>query len=238
MCGGHYQLRAVASNLGSFKLASQQKRGEKKEMEEELGLGLLDAMIHKSTKAGTVLRNVLHARMCTAAKGTCHVPNCYALKKLLRHCVQCRLNVNADGASECSISGCKTVRALLDHMLACHANTSVARAQGREGPPCIICTVANVEEYQQRLRSDSSASSASSHSSTTTNQSPDSYSSPAFSRRSEDRFRSSHSSPSEEEGEGDRLERIQSFRPSWFDMDECGDCVASGLVSTGGPETA
>jgi len=193
-------------------------------------------MIHKSTKAGTVLRNVLHARMCIGGKTCQLVPNCHALKKLLRHCVQCRLNVNTDVASECSISGCKTVRALLDHMLACHANTSVARAQGREGPPCIICTVANVEEYQ-RLRSDSSSSSASSQSSSTTNQSPDSFSSPVYSRRSEDRFRASHSTPSEEEGEGGRLEHIQSFRPSWFDMDECADCDSSVVASTGGPET-
>jgi hypothetical protein len=66
----------------------------------------LEAMILRSTRAGSVLKNVLHSRMCENGKNCPVYANCWSLKKLLKHCVQCRLSVTED-AHGCKVAGCK-----------------------------------------------------------------------------------------------------------------------------------
>jgi len=103
----------------------------------------LEAMIVKSKKAGTVLKMVLHSRACCLPKGCCtSSPNCWALRKLIKHVFQCRLKSEA---GECKVSGCRTVRTLLDHERSCLNAALVDLSQGREPSACIICTVAGVD---------------------------------------------------------------------------------------------
>lgn len=167
-------------------------------------------MIMKSKRAGTILKSILHSRRCKQGKDCDAFSNCYALKKLLRHCVQCRLN--AEGAAECKISGCKTVRALLDHMLSCQAASCVARSQSRELPACIICTIANVEDYQQRENGSRNLSSSPPTSVETT---PDEPSAPIFRLSDERRVHMACAAEDDGEDDGYAISRIQSFRPSW-----------------------
>jgi len=102
----------------------------------------LEAMIVKSKKAGTVLKMILHSRACCSPKGCCSsTPNCWALRKLIKHVFQCRLKSEGD----CKVSGCRTVRTLLDHERSCQNAALVDLSQGREPSACIICTVAGVD---------------------------------------------------------------------------------------------